>query len=210
LRRSLFAAIAAAIVLSAATANAGYLDRKGTFLVETKAGYQYPIDGNLKEAFDGGISFAGIGGYHISGHFAVLGKVSYRNYHLKSIYEPETGEQIKNFTFGGGVKWNITQGYLIIPYFAGYGNLARFSHSGPNGDFDTNVFQAEGFFGMEFFLLPQLCVDLSIGYVRNFGEITVDILRYGDEYPGGATKLPIRGPVEPESIVMDLGFAVFL
>ncbi|MCP4229748.1 MAG: hypothetical protein GY771_06330, partial [bacterium] len=107
-------------------------------------------------------------------------------------------------------KWNVTQGHLIIPYFAGYGGVGLFTNSGPNGNFNSNTFQAEGFFGIEFFLLPQLFADVSAGYSRSFGEITVDTLNYGDEYPDGASKLPIEGPVKPESIVLNLGFGVFL
>ena len=122
----------------------------------------------------------------------------------------EAGGRLTNYTIGAGVKWNITQGHLIIPYVSGFGSLARYDNSGPNGDFVSNVPQAEGAFGIEFFLMPQFIADASVGYYKSFGEVTVDTLIYDEENPKGASKLPIEYPVEPEGIILNFGFAVFL
>ncbi|MCP4231424.1 MAG: hypothetical protein GY771_14920, partial [bacterium] len=86
MRRLLLIAAGLTILLTAIAAEAGYLDRKNTFLLEAKVGYQLPRDDNLLRVYDGGISATGLAGYNLTGHIAVLGKATYRNYHIKSSY----------------------------------------------------------------------------------------------------------------------------
>jgi hypothetical protein len=186
--------------MGAVSAEAGYLNRKGTIMVEGEVGYQMPQDEQLKKYYDGGKMATAKVGYCFTGNLAALGKFSYRTYHRKPEYGAEPGGGLNNYQFGAGLKYNVTQGNLIIPYFAVFGNYARYSYAGPSGDLVSNVPQAEGFFGIEFFLRPQFIADASIGYYKSFGEVELET----------TGKMPLGGPVEPEGILLNFGFAVFL
>ena len=210
MRGLLLTIIVFAVFIGVVSAEAGYLNRKGTIMLEGEFGYQMPNDEQLKKYYDGGIMGTAKVGYCFTGNLTALGKLSYRTYHRKPQYGAEPGGGLNNFQFGAGLKYNVTQGNLIIPYFAVYGNYARYSYAGFDGNIVSNVPQVEGFFGIEFFLRPQLIADASIGYYKSFGEVEVDTINYTETHLDGETKMPFSGPVEPEGILLNFGFAVFL
>ena len=201
------------ILLSAVSASAGYLDRKYVFSVDVDYGYRIARDTSAMRVYDGGLYLAAKGGFNLTGNIATIGKFGYFRYNRHPEYSEEPGGELTEYAIGGGLKYNFTQGSLIIPYVTVLGTLGNFSYNRPDDGKDTfRIPQLEIDAGLEFFLRDNFCSDISLGYQMGFGDMQLTTATYDD--PDDPSDIPTPklkiDPITPTGITLTWGFILFL